>query len=77
MKITVDLSRCTGRRNCIAMAPGVFDLNEQFKAVVVDPHGDSDEDILKAAKLCPTLAISLGDEETGQKIYPEPAKDKE
>jgi ferredoxin len=70
MKITVDLSRCTGRRNCISAAPGVFDLNEEFKAVVVDPHGESDEDILKAAKLCPTLAIILEDEKSGKKIYP-------
>jgi ferredoxin len=70
MKIIVDQSKCTGRRNCIAMAPGVFDLNEQFKAFVADPKGDSDEDILKAARLCPTLAITLEDEKTGKRIYP-------
>jgi len=70
MKITVDLSKCTGRRNCISAAPSVFDLDEQFKAVVVDPKGDSDEDIIKAAKLCPTQAIILEDEKSEKKIYP-------
>jgi ferredoxin len=70
MKIIVDQSKCTGRRNCIAMAPGVFDLNDEFKAFVADPNGDSEEDIFKAARLCPTLAIILEDEKTGERIYP-------
>lgn len=54
----------------MSTAPDVFDLDEQFKAVVIDPKGDSEENILKAAKLCPTLAISLEDEKSGKRIYP-------
>ncbi len=70
MKITVDRSKCRGHRNCITMAPDVFDLDEEFKAVVIDPKGDSDEKIVKAAKLCPTAAIILEDENTGKRIFP-------
>ena len=70
MKVTVDRSKCRGHRNCIALAPNVFDLDDEFKAVVIDPKGDSDDEILKAAKLCPTTAIILEDEETGKKIFP-------
>ena len=70
MKITVDRELCRGHRNCVALAPDVFDLDEQFKAVVIDPKGDSDEEILKAARSCPTKAIILGDEKTGIKIFP-------
>ena len=70
MKVTVDRSKCRGHRNCTALAPDVFDLDEEFKAIVTDPKGDSDEEILKAAKLCPKTAILLEDEETGKKIFP-------
>ncbi len=70
MKITVDRSKCRGHSNCLSLAPNVFDIDEQFKAVVTDPEGDSDEAVLKAAKLCPTLAITLEDEETGKRIFP-------
>ncbi len=70
MKITVDRSKCRGHRNCITTAPDVFDFDEEFKAVVIDPKGDSDEKIVKAAKLCPTAAIILEDENTGKRIFP-------
>ena len=70
MKILVDQGKCQGRRNCISCAPDVFDLDQSFKAVVTNPKGDSDENILKAAKFCPTQAIFLEDEKTGKRIYP-------
>ncbi len=70
MKITVERSKCRGHRNCITVAPDVFDFDEEFKAVVIDPKGDSDEKVVKAAKLCPTLAIILEDEKSGKRIYP-------
>lgn len=70
MKITVDQGKCQGRRNCISTAPDVFDLDEKFKAVVIDSSGDSEENILKAARFCPTQAIILEDEKSGKRIYP-------
>jgi ferredoxin len=70
MKITVLRAKCQGHRNCAAVAPDVFDIDEEFKAVVLDPKGDSDEAVLKAAKICPTCAILLEDEKTGERIFP-------
>jgi ferredoxin len=70
MKITVDRARCRGVRNCASIAPNTFDIDEQFKAVVIDPKGDGDAEIAKAAKFCPALAILLDDEETGKRIFP-------
>ena len=58
--------------NCVSIAPNVFDLDDTFKAIVLDPKGDSDEEILKAAKLCPKLAIALEDENSGARIFPGP-----
>ena len=70
MKITVVRAKCCAHRNCAALAPNVFDIDEQFKAVVLDPKGDSDAEIRKAAEACPVKAIILEDEQTGKRIYP-------
>lgn len=70
MKIDIDRVKCKGVRNCASIAPDVFDIDEEFKAVVLDPRGDGDEAILKAAKFCPVQAILLADEASGKKIFP-------
>ena len=68
-KIMVDRNLCIGAASCIAVAPGVFELDKENKAVVYDAHGADDETILLAAKSCPTQAIILFDEE-GKQIFP-------
>jgi len=70
MKITVDRTKCEGYAKCIQATPKVFKLDKTMIAEVIDSKGDSDEKILLAAKICPTKAISLEEEETGKKIYP-------
>jgi ferredoxin len=70
MKITVDKTKCEGYAKCIQATPKVFKLDAKMIAEVVDPKGDSDEKILLAAKICPTKAISLEEEETGKKLFP-------
>ncbi len=70
MKITIDRLKCRGVRNCASIAPDVFDIDAEFKAVVLDPRGDDDATILKAAKFCPVQAILLDDEESGKRIFP-------
>jgi ferredoxin len=72
MKIIIDRDKCRGHNNCVSIAPNVFDLDDTFKAIVLDPKGDGDEEILKAAKLCPKLAIALEDESSGTRIFPGP-----
>jgi ferredoxin len=72
MKIVIDKDKCKGHNNCMSIAPNVFEVDEKFKAFVLDPKGDSDEDILKAAKACPELAIILSDENSGKQIFPGP-----
>jgi ferredoxin len=70
MKITVDRTKCEGYAKCIQATPKVFKLDKTMIAEVIDPKGDSDEKILLAAKICPTKAISLEEEDTGKRIYP-------
>ena len=70
MKITVDRTKCEGYAKCIQTTPKVFKLDKTMIAEVIDPKGDNDDKIILAAKICPTKAISLEEEDTGKKIYP-------
>ncbi len=53
-----------GSGNCAFWAPGVFDLDDDGIAVVLDPTAADDDKIVMAAQGCPTQAISVyrGDE---------------
>ena len=72
MKITVERGKCEGYGKCVEAAAKVFKLDEKFISVVTDPKGDSDQKILLAAKICPTKAIILEEEESGKRIFPLP-----
>lgn len=72
MKVTVDRAKCEGYGKCVEVAAKVFKLDEKFISVVIDPKGDTDQKILLAAKVCPTKAIILEEEEGGKRIFPIP-----
>ncbi|MGH9110999.1 MAG: ferredoxin [Acidimicrobiales bacterium] len=58
-RIVIDRDRCIGSGNCSFYAPATFDLDEELKAVVVDPDGDDPGDIAAAVEGCPVRAISI------------------
>lgn len=70
LRIEVDRRSCTGMAECIKYAPGVFELDEENVAVVVDASAATREQILKAAQECPTQSIRLY-ELDGTQIYPD------
>lgn len=61
-KVVVDRDLCIGAAPCVTVAPGVFQLDEENKAVVIDAKGADDETILLAAQACPVQAIIVYDE---------------
>ena len=69
MKVTVDRDLCIGVGNCVAFAPTVFKLDEENKAVVLDPASVDDATLLEAAESCPESAIIVEDDE-GNQLYP-------
>lgn len=69
MRVTIDRNLCIGCGNCESIAPGVFKLDEEGLATVIDPNGDTEETIREAAESCPEEAIILQDE-SGKQIYP-------
>lgn len=74
MRIEVKRDLCIGASSCIAVAPGVYELDEEMKAVVKDPKAADDGTILESARACPTLAIYLYDDD-GKQIFPLPPAD--
>jgi ferredoxin len=64
LDIRIDRETCMGSGNCAFWAPGVFDLDDDGIAVVLDPTAADDDKIIMAAQGCPTQAISVyrGDE---------------
>ena len=69
MKVKVDRESCSGVSNCVAFAPTVFKLDDQNKAVVLDPSSVDQETLMEAAKSCPENAIILEDDD-GNQLYP-------
>ncbi len=55
----IDRDRCMGSGSCQSHAPHVFDLDDECRAVVIDPAGDTLQDIRNAAEGCPTHAIDI------------------
>ena len=64
LEIQIDRDACMGSGNCSFWAPGVFDLDDDGIAIVIDPSGAPDDKIVLAAQGCPTQAISVLDGET-------------
>jgi ferredoxin len=69
VKVKVDRDLCIGVGNCVACAPTVFELDEENKAVVLDPSSVDDSTLLEAAKSCTENAIIIEDDE-GHQLYP-------
>lgn len=72
MKIEVKRDLCIGAATCVTIAPDVFELDDEMKAVIKNPTGADDNIIIEAAKSCPTLAIFIYDD-AGKQIFPVPA----
>ena len=69
MKVRVNRELCIGVGNCLALAPTVFELDEENKAVVLDPASVDDDTLLEAAESCPESAIIVLDDD-GNQLYP-------
>ncbi len=62
MHITVDYDLCEGHGQCLMAAPELFDLPDDVDQVVVldpDPPESERDRALRAAAMCPALAIRV------------------
>ena len=61
LRIEIDREKCMGSGNCSFWAPGVFDLDDDGIAVVIDATAMGDDKIVLAGQGCPTQAIAIFD----------------
>ncbi len=59
LEISIDREACMGSGNCSFWAPGVFDLDDEGVAVVIDATAAPEQKIILAMQGCPTQAIRL------------------
>ena len=70
MRIRIERPLCTAQmKNCVLIAPEVFEMDAENKAVVKDPNGADEGRILRAALACQQRAVIVT-EEDGSPIWP-------
>jgi len=68
IRIEVDRGLCIGSGDCVDSAPGVFELDSEDKAVILDPDGDPTDMVIDAGSNCPVGAIFVWGE--AGELYP-------
>ena len=66
LEIEINREQCMGSGNCSFWAPGVFDLDDEGIAVVLDPTAQPEDKIVPAGQGCPTQAITIARD--GEKV---------
>lgn len=69
-KVVVDRSKCISAASCVAIAPKVFELDEENLVRIISQNGNDDDTKLLAAQSCPTAAIVVINTETNEQIWP-------
>jgi ferredoxin len=62
-RVRVDRERCVGSGTCEALAPAVFEVDDEGVLAVLRPEPGEDElpDVRDAVTACPTRALALVD----------------
>lgn len=63
IRVEVDRGLCIGSGDCVDSAAGVFELDAEDKARVIDPDGDPLDMVIDAAGNCPVTAIFVYNED--------------
>ncbi len=62
MKIKILRDKCISAGTCVAIAPDVFELDDEGKVILKNEDGADEQTIIDAAKSCPTQAIEIYDD---------------
>jgi ferredoxin len=62
MKVMVDFDACAAHGDCVAAAPGIFDLGDDddvVRVLIQEPPEELRSTVQAAADACPMLAIRI------------------
>jgi ferredoxin len=62
----IDEDVCSAHGDCAVIAPEVFEVDDVARVIGTGP----DDLLLAAGETCPTSAIRLLDEDTGEQVFP-------
>jgi ferredoxin len=62
----IDEDVCSAHADCAAIAPEVFEVDDVARVIGTGP----DDLLLAAAEACPTSAIRIVDEDSGEQVFP-------
>jgi len=63
VRVSIDRDVCIGAANCVTLARGVFALDDDNIAIVIDPLAADVETLRRAEYACPSGAITVTDED--------------
>lgn len=63
----IDASSCVAQGDCAELAPEAFEVSDDLSIVIGEA---SLEELRAAAEACPTGAITVIDEQTGEQVAP-------
>jgi ferredoxin len=69
LRVIADRGACIGAAECVAAAPGAFQLDARSRVILLDPQSVDARTLWRAAQRCPTDAIILENEQ-GEQLYP-------
>ena len=61
-RIAADREICIGSGNCVFYAAETFDLDDDHRAIIVNPSGDDPDKQRMAVQNCPSGALSFVDD---------------
>lgn len=59
LEVWIDPDLCMGAQRCVFLVPEVFEMTARGVAVVRDPRGRAETEVVEAARQCPNFAISV------------------
>lgn len=66
LKVHIDKEACLAYGDCAELAPDAFKVKEVAEVVGRAPS----QQLIEAARACPSEAITLVDADTGERVYP-------
>ena len=69
-QLEVDRDKCISAASCAAIAPESIQLDQNDIAKIICQNCEPDETRLLAAQSCPTGAIKVVNQKTGEQVWP-------